>query len=113
MKVNNALFLFQLAKCELGNRRFVSINMFKGRMYFHVTEFSEHGKPTKVVVALAPGRASTLFSFIEDIQGKVGQMRKGDNVFDYRRHLGGGVYCSVKSGCYAINLRLYFLPERH
>ena len=31
--------------------------------------------------------------------------------FEYKAHLGGGLYCTVRSGCYSVHLRKYFIPS--
>jgi hypothetical protein len=45
----------------------------------------------------------------DEVSEKVNQLNKPGE-FEYKTHLGGGVYCTVRSGCFAIHLRKYFVP---
>ena len=98
-------------KYELGNNRYVSVSNFKGKTYVHVRVHDEmQGYPTKVGVALNPSRFAILTLAEDDIAEKVNQLNKPEE-FDYKTHLGGGVYCTVRSGCCSVHLRKYFVPH--
>lgn len=70
----------------------------------------KQGYPTNVGVALNPSRFAILAMSQDDITEKVNQLNTPGE-FDYKTHLGGGLYCTVRSGCYSVHLRKYFVPH--
>lgn len=67
------------------------------------------GLPTDVGVALNPSRFAILCMISDEVTEKLRCLNKPDE-FEYKTHLGGGIYCVVRSGCWAVNLRRYFVP---
>ena len=113
------IFMFQnneLAKFEIGNGRYIVVNTFKGITYVHIRQFENAAKPypTRVGIALTPSRFAVLSMIAEEISERVDSLNKPDvKEFDYKVHLGGGIYCSVRSGCFAVNIRKHFVPPNH
>jgi len=67
--------------------------------------------PTKVGVTLIPSRFETLTTHEEEINSAVAEMRKYyKKPVDVKLHLGGGFYCTIKSGFDCVNIRKYFVP---
>ena len=77
----------------------------------HVRVLDEkQGYPTSVGVALNPSRFAVLSMIQDEVNEKLNQLNKSQK-FEYKSHLGGGFYCTVRSGCYSVHLRKYFVPN--
>jgi hypothetical protein len=103
----------ELAKFELGNGRYIVVNKFRGATYVHIRQYDVIAKPfpTRMGITLTPSRFAVLTMIVDEISERVDSLYKSDTKeFDYKVHLGGGIYCSVRTGCFAINIRKYFLP---
>lgn len=61
-------------------------------------------------IALNPSRFAVLTMILDEVSDKVAALNK-QGEFEYKSHLGGGVYCVVRSGCYSVHLRKYFVPN--
>lgn len=46
----------------------------------------------------------------DEVSEKVDRLNKPGE-FEYKSHLGGGLYCTVQSGCFSVHLRKYFVPN--
>jgi len=79
----------------------VTVSSFKDKTYVHVRVYDEQlGYPTPVGVALTPSRFAMLSMIQDDVSERVDQLNKPGE-FEYKAHLGGGFYCTVKSGFYS------------
>src|SRR5438132_14384267 len=109
MLIYYVLVIVYLQKYDLGNNRFVSVSNFKGKTYVHVRVHDEkQGYPTSVGVALTPCRFAVLSLIQDDVTEKVDRLNKPGE-FEFKAHLGGGFYCTAKSGCFSVHLRKYFV----
>ena len=89
----------------------MTVSSFKDKTYVHVRVYDEQlGYPTPVGVALTPSRFAMLSMIQDDVSERVDQLNKPGE-FEYKAHLGGGFYCTVKSGFYSVHLRKYFVPD--
>ena len=46
----------------------------------------------------------------DEVSEKVDRLNKPGE-FEYKAPLGGGLYCTVRSGCFSVHLRKYFVPN--
>ena len=106
-----------LAKFNIGNKRFVIVNEFKGQLYVHLREYQLDNVtnklyPTVKGCALTPSRFANLVLSVTDIDENVAKLRKPDGQeFKYTTHLGGGIFCSITSGYQCVNFRSYYTVE--
>ena len=103
----------QLGKFSLDNGRFVTVTVFNGQTYVHIRQFKTEGVnvyPTKSGISLLPARFARLSSIADDIDTQIKRLSTAEE-FSYKRHIGGGVFCEVKSGMYCVNIRRHFVTE--
>ena len=102
--------MFVPQKYELGNDKFVSISNFRETLYVHIRVHDKiWGYPTSVGISLKPSRFAILSTIASEVSEKLEDLKKPEH-FEYKVHLGGGLYCVVQSRCFAVNLRRYFVP---
>ena len=103
-----------VAKFDIGNNRFVTVNEFEGQVYVHLREYQMDNVtkklyPTVKGCALTPSRFANLLLSATDIDENVAKLRKPDGQeFKYTSHLGGGIFCSITSGYQCVNFRSYY-----
>ena len=103
-----------LIKIDLGNSRFATVNIFRGKAIVHIRQYDIFGSnsyPSRTGVCLTPSRFARMLLSMEEIDAHVDQL-KGSQDFDYKIHIGGGIYCSVRAGFYCVNIRKYFIPVK-
>ena len=98
----------------MGNERFVVVNVYNDVLKIHIRQYEvnpANGKsfPTRVGTCMTPTRFANFYSLLVPILDEVVKLRDGEDV-DFMKHIGGGVYVTVKSGFECVNLRQYFLP---
>ena len=82
-------------------------------MFVHVREYETDPStnklyPSKRGVSFIPSTFSNFVMNLDEIDRNVRELNS-DKSFEFRVHLGKGVFCTVTSGYYFINLRRYFL----
>jgi hypothetical protein len=91
------------ARCqlELGNNRYVKVCDWNGELRVDIREWNE-GKPTKKGISLPLSRWKNLVNIFDQID----EAKKGG--IQFGQHLGGNVYCHLKSGY--VDVRKYWKP---
>jgi len=99
-------------KYEIGYNRYATVTTYKDRKYLHIREHDVLlGFPTSIGVSLNPSRFAILCMIADEVTEKLKNVLNSDKEFEYKTHLGGGIYCVIRSGCWAVNLRRYFIAK--
>ena len=111
------LFQIELAKYELGNNRFLTVNEFKSEIYVHIRQYktdivTKKLYPTQKGCALTPTLFANLLQIVRNIDERVAKIKNPQaKEFKYSVHLGERIFCTMTSGYQCINLRTYFNRE--
>ena len=103
-----------IAKYDLGNLRFLSVEEFKGQIYVHIRQFEENPVSTKLYptqkgCAVTPIPFANLLKIVPDIDERIVELRTPNSrEFKYSVHLGEATFCTMESGYHCINLRTYY-----
>lgn len=104
-----------MGRFPLGNDRFAVVVKFMDEIGLHIRQYqkSESGRyfPTKIGTFLRPMRFANLDCNLSNISEAVNKLRDGLDDINLKLHVGGGVYCTVKSGIFCVDIRKYFVPE--
>jgi hypothetical protein len=97
---------------HLGNSRYLTKSVYRDQEKIHIREYNEstgNRIPTKKGVTFNLKRFASFMHKMDQINDQVEKLVIGDDV-DYKVHLGGGIFTTVKSGYKCVNIRKYFLP---
>ena len=106
-----------MGRFNLGNNKYAVVSNFAGHTNLHIRQYKEDKKtgkfyPTKLGATLNPSRFASLISNLCTIDEKLNDVCKSEpKAINYKLHLGGGWYCTIKTGIECINIRKYFVPE--
>ena len=98
----------ELKRIPLGNFRFAVVSKFSGELQVPIRQYELNATtqrlfPTKMGVCLPPRRFAVLCDEMETLKEQVALLRDGQPV-NCKKHLGGGVYCTIITGYDCVNL---------
>ena len=99
----------------LDSDKYVVVSKFRGDVFVHIREYATDAStnklyPTKRGVSFIPTTFATFVMNFDEIDRNVLELNT-DKVFEFRVHLGKGIFCTVTSGYYFVNIRRYFVVE--
>ena len=91
----------EILRIPLGDFRFAVVSKFNGEVQGHIRQHklnatSQKLFPTKMGVCLPPKRFAAFYDKMDSLKKQVELLREGQHV-DCKKHLGGGIYCSIVS----------------
>lgn len=89
---------------QLGNERFVEVTEWKGEMRVDLREWNDD-KPTKKGISLTLMRWKNWVDHLEFVDQALADKT------NFKRHLGGNVYCTVTEGSGCVNIRQFWKPQ--
>ena len=102
-----------IAKFAFADGRYLVYSIFRGLEKIHVRQYnSENNKefPTKIGITLSPSRFCLFYTSLDEITEAV-DLLKRKKLVDFKKHMGGGIYVTAKSGFACVNIRKYFKVE--
>lgn len=104
------------SKIEIGIGKYIVMSSFQGILSMHVRYYERDVKtgtpyPTKKGVRLGPSEFANLMQLAGELTNEIESKQR--NKVEYHKHLGHGVYVTIKeSGDYKkLDIRQYFKPE--
>jgi len=94
---------------ELGNDKKIRLAEWQGEKRVDIRQWTPH-HPTKKGISIPLHRYLILRDSINDINGAIECLQKGEDTF-FKRHLGGNVYIHVKTPYTGVDIRQWYLPE--
>lgn len=95
-----------LFSCELGEGRVLSIIKDEAEYFIDLRIVENDDQPSRKGQRLSLSRWKNLINNIEDIEKEVESMKNKEDV-DYRLHLGGNIFVSIKTPYWCVNLRKF------
>ena len=107
----------ELLRIPIGTDRFAVVCRFNGNILLHIRHYKfskESNKfyPTKIGANLTVRRFAHLMTNLGEITKTFDQIRSSDNnIVSFSLHVGGGIFCTLKTGVPGVDIRRYFVPQ--
>ena len=97
----------------LDSNKYAVVSKFRGEVFVHIREYETNPITNKLYqskrgVSFIPSTFATFVLNLDEIDRNVRALNS-DKQFEYKVHLGKGVFCTVNAGHNFVNLRRYFL----